>query len=85
MKSKNLFLGKELSREEQKRITGGSGTCNVGQYMPCLCNGNHSICAPATVNNEFWSQICGDACQAQYSTTGFWVGSTCYGDSECGF
>jgi hypothetical protein len=54
MKLNNLNLGRSLSKDEQKRIKGGTPYCNVGGYAYCACpTGN--ICVLYTGGDQ-----CGD-------------------------
>jgi hypothetical protein len=72
MKLENLNLGKALSKDEQKKITGGSGTCNTGQKIRCICTGYGypvTICYAATYDNEPETTMCTTICST-YGTGG---------------
>jgi len=67
MKLEKLNFGSPLSRDEQKQIKGGSGSCNTGQGIYCQCNlGGATYCAFATYDNENMNDICGNYCLNAY-------------------
>lgn len=70
MKLSKLNLGQSLSRDEQKNIKGGQGSCNLGQGIYCTCVNKPTSCAFATYNNEDMNSICYNYCGGPYTSRG---------------
>jgi hypothetical protein len=44
MKTNKFNLGKALSKDELKKIKGGTPICNVGPTVKCICQDGNHIC-----------------------------------------
>jgi hypothetical protein len=47
MKLENLNFGRPLSREELKKVKGGTPQCLMGTSARCRCNDGTIMCVPA--------------------------------------
>jgi hypothetical protein len=77
MKLNHLNLGQALSRDEQKKIKGGTPYCSAGQFVQCECKLG-PLCGEADANMESTGAVCTEQCELLGYGTVISSGIICY-------
>ncbi|MDB5121966.1 MAG: hypothetical protein JWP94_95 [Mucilaginibacter sp.] len=76
---------KKLSRDEMKKITGGTPLCSCDEYTLCQCNGGPIVCVPIPAHNGCTSpgRATGATCMDWCGSPGVVLPTYCWIDAQC--